>query len=82
VKLDEESAAQIQAFVSWASGKGYHVIGALISKDPPLVRTFATGPEGSMDTQAKHVEKLVKIMYHSVMQGKLGEALVMPLGEM
>jgi hypothetical protein len=82
MKIDEESQARIQDFVSWASTKGYHVIGALISKEPPLVRTFATGPEGSMDKQSEHVERLVRILYLSVTKGKKGEALSMPLGEM
>jgi hypothetical protein len=79
--VDDETQARIQDFVSWASKRGFHVIGGLISKEPSVVRTFATGPEGSLDAQEDHIQTLVGILYQSVMKGRRGGAISMPLGE-
>jgi hypothetical protein len=79
--MDEESLARIQDFVSWAAKKGYHVVGALIDKEHPFVRSFATGPEGPLEKQEEHVKKLVKILYMSVTNSKLSSCQSLPLGE-
>ena len=79
--LDDESAAQIQAFVSWASSKGYHVIGALISPNvKPNVRVFATSPDGELLKQKANMLRLMKVLNYSVNHSEDAEVSNLPLG--
>ena len=79
--IDDESAAQIQAFTTWASTRGFHVVGALISpKTRPNVRVFCSSPEGDIDAQKLHLLKLVDILHHMVHKGKSTEIANLPIG--
>ena len=79
--VDDETAARIQEFVSWASAKGYHVVGALMSpKLKPQVRVFASTPEGSLHEQEQHLRKMVEALYYTVQKGKGGDVTSLNLG--
>ena len=80
-KMDEETLARVQDFVSWAAKKGYHVVGALIDKEDPFVRSFATGPDGPLIDQEAHMRKLVRILYVSVTNSKMASCQSLPLEE-
>lgn len=80
IPIDEESQAMIQSFTSWASSKGYHVIGALIGpKEAAMVRIFATAPEGDSSKQTAHAEKLLAIVNHAI-KGKTEFSCNLPIG--
>lgn len=79
--MDEDTQAQVQSFVSWATSKGYHVIGALIGpKGETKVHIFATTPEGDFDAQEKHAKKLASILSHAI-EGQSSVSVNLPLGQ-
>jgi len=86
--LNDDDAAQIQAFTSWASAKGYHVVGALIGKrvkngdrEESRVQTFCTAPDARTEKQVEHLKKLVEVLRYTVYQNEPGETITLPLGE-
>jgi hypothetical protein len=82
-KIDDETAARIQEFTTWANDKGYHVIGALIGggKVDRQIQVFCNAPAGDYRMAQEHTRKLAYILYNSVNSGSSELHKELPLGK-
>jgi len=81
-KIDDETAARIQEFTTWANDKGYHIIGALIGpKDSHQIQVFCNAPAGDYRVAQEHTRKLAYILYNSVNSGSSELHKELPLGK-
>jgi len=77
--IDDETAARIQEFTTWANNRGYHVIGALIGPDGPRIQVFCNAPGDYIEAK-EHARKLAYILYNSVTNGTSDVHKELPLG--
>jgi hypothetical protein len=73
--IDDEAQSRMQEFVSWARGKGYHVIGALMPivdtiDDPSPMSIFCTSySHTDLEGNKRHMVKMAHLLYLTASQG-------------
>lgn len=79
--IDDEMAARIQEFTTWAVGKGYHLIGMLAGPAGAVeVKVFCTAPCDPHSDTKEYVKKMADLLHHTIHKGTTKSHLSLTLG--